>query len=131
LLEQLFDRAVRDRDRLEPGDVGDDLFEAGPKPALGRGAVEVVAELAELLELVAHRRLDLDVALAQALELADLRVLDSPFLMDAVFERADRDALPAVGDIAREDVSDALAGAHGEARVPWVGPGFKGGLVAP
>src|SRR5690606_9863009 len=116
LLEQLFDRALGDRDRLEARDVGEHLLEPGPDAALGRGPVDVVAELAQLLELVGHRRLDLDVALAQRLELADLGVLDGPLLMDALFEGADRDTLAAVGNVARDDVRDALGGAHGEAK---------------
>src|SRR5690606_15150700 len=101
---------------LEAGDVREHLFEAGPEPALRRGPVEVVAELAQLLELLGHRRLDLHVALAQRLELADLRVLDRPLLVDALFEGADRDALSAIGNVAGEDVRDALRGAHGEAK---------------
>src|SRR5690606_32819494 len=78
-----------------------------------RGAVEVVAELAQLLDLLGHRALDLDVALAQDLELLDLVVLKRALLLDLRLERLDGDPLTGIGDLAGQDVEVGLRAHRG------------------
>src|SRR5690606_13457838 len=99
------DRAPRERETREARDVAQQLFERSPDAGLLRGAVEVVAELAQLPDLPRERALDLDVALTENLELVDLGILRGALGGDALFERANRDPLTAVADLATQDVA--------------------------